>query len=79
MANNKDHQELNPENLDKIAGGHLAKNPAGSADTDDKYLVVDDNTNEVIAKTGGYRHARKIAEKMNLSTDFIENSEVKRH
>jgi len=76
----KEEMELKTlDELEKVSGGLLVKNPDGSVETDDKYLIVDDNTKQVIAKTGGYRHARKIAEKMDLSVDFMDSNEVLPH
>lgn len=70
---------LNDKELEMVNGGAIAKNPEGTCDTDDKYLIVDDNTKQVIAKTGGYAHARMIAEALNLSTDTISIDEVQAH
>ncbi len=73
-----EEKELDLESMEKAAGGKIAKNPNGSIETLDKYVVVDDNTNAAIAKTGGYRHARKIAEKMGLSTDDMPYEDIKK-
>ena len=76
---NEEKELKNLDELEKVSGGSLVKNPDGSVETDDKYLVVDDNNKQVIAKTGGYRHARKIAERMGVSVDFIDSNEVNPH
>ena len=68
--------KINMNELDTITGGLIAQNPNGTCNTDDKYLIVDDNTKQVIAKTGGYAHARKIAEALGLSTEWIDINDV---
>jgi hypothetical protein len=69
----------NSDALDQVTGGRIAKNPKGSSDTDDKYLVVNDNTKEVIAKTGGYGTARKIAAALGQSSERIEPEDIRPH
>ena len=41
--------------------------------------MMDDNTRQVIANTGGYAHARRIAEALGLSTEWISINEVVEH
>ena len=48
----------------------VAIDPNGSCDTEDKYLIMDDKSGDVLAKTGGYRKARKIAEQLGQSPEL---------
>ena len=66
----KKDEELKEEVLDQVAGGVVAIDPNGSCDTEDKYLIMDDKSGDVLAKTGGYRKARKIAEQLGQSPEL---------
>ncbi len=61
---------LKNEELDMVAGGIVEKNPNGSCDTEDKYIVKDDTTGEIIGMTGGYANARRMAEKHGQSPEL---------
>ena len=61
---------ININSLENVTGGKIAQNPNGSCETVDKYFVIDDNSNTVIAQVGGYRHARKIAESLGQSVEM---------
>ncbi len=77
MNKTENVQDLDLEDMGKAAGGKIARNPEGTCDTLDKYIVVNDETNQAIAKVGGYAHARKVAEGLGLSTDDIPFDQVK--
>ena len=53
--------EMRNENLELVTGGAVKVNPIGSCKTEDKYYIVDDQTGVILAMTGGYRVARKLA------------------
>ncbi len=76
QENEKKEMEVELDDMDKAAGGKIAKNPNGSCDTLDKYVIVDDNTNQGVAMAGGYSHARKVAQGMGLSTENIDYKDV---
>ena len=58
------------ENLELVTGGAVTVNPKGSCDTEDKYFIVDDLTGIILAITGGYRKARKLAESLGQSPEL---------
>ena len=61
---------INEENMEKVNGGIVTLNPGGSSATEDKYLVKDDETGQVLGRAGGYRVARKMAESMGQSGEL---------
>ena len=54
---NDEAKDLSFGDLDGVAGGVVKIDPNGSIETEDKYLIMDDKSGEVLAKTGGYRRA----------------------
>ena len=55
-----------------VNGGAVRVNPNGSCDTEDKYFIVDDLTGIILALTGGYRKARKLAESFGQSPELAQ-------
>ena len=60
------------EDLEFVNGGIVTINPNGSCDTEDKYYIRHDLTGIVLAVTGGYRKARKIAETLGQSPELVK-------
>ena len=60
------------EDLEFVTGGIVTINPNGSCDTEDKYYIRHDLTGIVLAVTGGYRKARKIAEILGQSPELAQ-------
>ncbi len=64
--------ELTLEKIEQVIGGGVILNPNGSSDTEDKYYIIDDLTSKVLALAGGYRTARKLAEKYKQSPELAK-------
>ena len=65
-------KELNMDDLELVNGGVVKVNPNGSCDTENKYQIIDDLTGLILAVTGGYRNARKLAEKFGQSPELAK-------
>ncbi|MBR6160167.1 MAG: hypothetical protein IKQ40_07675 [Lachnospiraceae bacterium] len=68
MSDNK--KKIREENMENVTGGIVTLNPGGSSATEDKYLIRDDETGQVLGTTGGYRTERKMAEMMGQSPEL---------
>ncbi len=60
------------ENLESVTGGVVTVNPNGSCETEDKYFIRHDLTGIILAITGGYRKARKLAESLGQSPELAK-------
>ena len=65
-------KKIEMENLESVTGGIVTVNPNGSCDTEDKYYIRHDKTGIILAVTGGYRKARKIAEMLGQSPELAK-------
>ena len=63
---------LTLEKMELVNGGVVTVNPNGSCDTEDKYCIVDDLTGIILALTGGYRKARRLAESLGQSPELAK-------
>ena len=63
---------LTLEKMELVNGGVVKVNPNGSFDTENKYQIIDDLTGLILAVTGGYRNARKLAEKFGQSPELAK-------
>ena len=63
---------LTLEKMEQVNGGAVKVNPKGSCDTEDKYFIMDDITGIILAITGGYRKARKLAESLGQSAELVK-------
>ena len=63
---------IKTDDLEFVSGDIVTINPNGSCDTEDKYFIRNDLTGIILAVTGGYRKARKIAETLGQSPELVK-------